>query len=44
MSRINPLHLIVGLLALVVLVNAAFLIVATRNSDAVVPSYLTEER
>lgn len=44
MSKINPLHLIFGLLGLVIVVNTAFLIVATRNADEVVPSYMTEER
>jgi hypothetical protein len=44
MSRINPLHLIIGLLAFVVTVNVAFLIVATRTADPIVSSYVTEER
>lgn len=44
MSKINPLHLIIGLLGLVIAVNAVFLVVASKNSDDVVESYVTEER
>lgn len=39
-----PLYLIVGLLSTVVLVNMAFMWVATQNSDPVVPSYDAVER
>jgi hypothetical protein len=42
-SRLWPILIIIGL-ALVMLVNGIFIYIAVKGADAVVPSYLTEER
>lgn len=44
MSRINPLHLILSLLALVLVINAAFIYVALQTREPVVASYDSEAR
>lgn len=43
-QRIHPLAVIFGLLALVVVVQTAFLYVAQTHKDGVVQSYITEDR
>ncbi len=42
-SRLWPILITIGL-ALVMLVNGIFIYIAVKGADAVVPSYLTEER
>ncbi len=42
--RIHPLHLVIGLLTLVIVVDACFIAVALTHKDQVVESYQTADR
>jgi hypothetical protein len=44
MSKVQPLHIIFGLLGLVVAANIVFVYFAVTRADSVVPSYATEPR